>query len=99
MLQADQAMSAGRSSSVHNKTNLLITAQLVTSVFALTLLAVYDNVVWTGRLWNCHNYTGRYYAHLVNLLLVLQFSSLALLLKRRFAKLNQLLKSTVPSFK
>jgi hypothetical protein len=99
MLQADQAMSGDCSSSVHNKTSLLVTAELVVSVSALTLLAVYDNIVWTGRLWNFHSYTGRYYAHLVSLTLVLQFSSLTLLLKQRFAKLNQLLKCTVPSFK
>jgi len=87
------------SSSVHNKTSLTVAAGLGVIVFFLTLLAVYDNFVWNGRLWNFHDYTGRYIAHLVNAVLVLQFSSLTLLLKKRFAKLNQILKSTVPSFK
>lgn len=95
MLQADNAVNAVCPSSVHDKTRILVTAELVVSVSGLTLLAVYDNVVWTGKLWNFHNYTGRYYAHLINLLVVLQFSSLTLLLKQRFAIINKLLKSTV----
>lgn len=92
-------MSADCSSSVRKKTNLLVTAELIVSVSALTMLAVYDNIVWTGTPWNFHDYTGRYYAHLVNLLVVLQFSSLTLLLKQRFSKLNQLLKPTAPGGK
>ncbi|XP_069696515.1 uncharacterized protein [Periplaneta americana] len=97
LAQVDEIVLAGSPGSAGSRGRAVVIGEIVAVLCLQTILALCDNLVWTGRLWNFHDYTLRYLAHLVNTTVILQFVNLALLLKQRFKKLNQLLQAFSPT--